>query len=53
VTQRFVSTGQTAGSDVEITSGLTPADLIVTRGTDMVQEGQHINAVPRSQPNGL
>lgn len=46
VTQQPVTIGRATGDLVEVTSGLSPQDLIVVRGTDLVREGQAIRGVP-------
>lgn len=46
VSQRPVTVGQATGDIVEITGGVTPQDLIVIRGTDLVQDGQPVKGVP-------
>jgi RND family efflux transporter MFP subunit len=46
VAQRPVTVGQATGDVVEITGGVTPRDLVVVRGTDLVREGQPVNGVP-------
>src|SRR5579875_2015335 len=46
VTQQPVTIGRTTGEFVEITSGVTPHDLIVVRGTDLLREGQAVRGVP-------
>jgi HlyD family secretion protein len=44
--QRAVTVGRATGTVVEITSGVTPEDLLVVRGTDLVGEGQPVKGVP-------
>lgn len=46
VTERPVTVGQATGDVVEITGGVTPRDLVVVRGTDLVRDGQPVNGVP-------
>jgi len=45
-TARQVTTGRETGSVVEITAGLTPSDLVVFRGSDLVREGQPVKSSP-------
>jgi RND family efflux transporter MFP subunit len=45
-TARQVTTGRETGSVVEITKGLTPSDLVVFRGSDLVREGQPVKSSP-------
>jgi membrane fusion protein, multidrug efflux system len=44
VTVRTLSVGVTEGDDSEITSGLTPGEVIVMTGVDKLQEGSKVNA---------
>jgi HlyD family secretion protein len=45
-TQRAVTTGQVTGEMVEVTGGLTPRDLVIERGADLVRDGQPVRGVP-------
>jgi len=40
--------GRATGEVVEVTAGLTEDDQIITRGTDLVREGQPVRPVPVS-----
>jgi membrane fusion protein, multidrug efflux system len=42
VTLRNVNVGTTEGDDSEITSGLKPGELVVTKGVDKLQEGTKV-----------
>jgi len=44
--QRPVTVGRAVGDQVEITSGLSDADLIVARGIDLVRDGGRVQGVP-------
>ena len=44
--QRPVTVGRAVGDQVEITSGLSNADLIVARGIDLVRDGGRVQGVP-------
>jgi RND family efflux transporter MFP subunit len=46
VSQQPVTVGLATGEVVEITSGVTERDTIVTRGTDLVTEGQTVRTAP-------
>ena len=43
-----VTVGRATGEVVEVTAGLTEDDQIITRGTDLVREGQPVRPVPVS-----
>jgi len=45
-TARQVSVGRETGTLVEITKGLSPSDLVVFRGSDLVREGQPVKSSP-------
>lgn len=44
VTVRPITVGTTEGDDAEVTSGLTPGDVIVMTGVDKLQEGTQVVA---------
>jgi len=44
VTVRQIVEGVTQGEDTEITSGLSPGDVVVTTGVDRLQEGSPVRA---------
>ncbi len=44
VTVRPITVGTTEGEDSEITSGLTPGEILVMTGVDKLQEGTKVNA---------
>ena len=45
---RRVTTGTTEGNDVEITSGLTPGEMVITDGQDKLQDGTRVEIRPDS-----
>lgn len=51
VSQQPVTIGEATGEVVEIMSGLSAEDTIVTRGTDLVRDGQTVRGVP-AEPGG-
>jgi multidrug efflux system membrane fusion protein len=44
VTVRNITIGTSEGDDSEVTSGLTPGDVVVMTGVDKLQEGTKVNA---------
>jgi multidrug efflux system membrane fusion protein len=44
VTVRAIKVGATEGDESEITSGLSPGDVVVTTGVDKLQEGNKVSA---------
>jgi multidrug efflux system membrane fusion protein len=53
VTVRQIVLGTTEGDDSEVTSGLTPGEVIVMTGVDKLQEGSKVNAqIPAANPPG-
>ena len=44
VTVRQITIGTTEGDDSEVTSGLTPGEVVVMTGVDKLQEGTKVNA---------
>jgi multidrug efflux system membrane fusion protein len=42
VTVRLISLGTTEGEDSEVTSGLSPGDIVVMTGVDKLQEGSKV-----------
>ena len=44
VTVRPITVGTTEGDDSEVTSGLTPGEVVVMTGVDKLQEGSKVNA---------
>ncbi len=51
VTVRQVTLGTTEGNDSEITSGMTPGEVVVMTGVDKLQEGTKVNAqLPSTKP---
>jgi multidrug efflux system membrane fusion protein len=44
VTVRQITLGTTEGDDSEVTSGLTPGEVVVMTGVDKLQEGTKVNA---------
>jgi multidrug efflux system membrane fusion protein len=44
VTVRPITLGTTEGDDSEVTSGLTPGEILVMTGVDKLQEGSKVNA---------
>jgi len=46
VSRRAVMTGATTASMVEITGGVSPDEVIVFRGTEMVREGGPVRTAP-------
>jgi len=44
VTVRSITIGTTEGDDSEVTSGLTPGEVVVMTGVDKLQEGSKVNA---------
>jgi multidrug efflux system membrane fusion protein len=48
---RQVTLGTTEGNDSEITSGMTPGEVVVMTGVDKLQEGTKVNAqLPSTKP---
>jgi RND family efflux transporter MFP subunit len=45
-TQREITIGESTQNAVEVTTGLTPEDVIVVRGTTLVSEGQAVTPAP-------
>ena len=46
---RSVAIGQDLGSEVEVTSGLSPGDLVISNPSDSVQENTRVEVRNRSQ----
>jgi cobalt-zinc-cadmium efflux system membrane fusion protein len=46
VSRRPITVGRATGEVVEITRGLSPEDIIVVRGTEMVRDRGPVRAVP-------
>jgi hypothetical protein len=46
VTKRQVTIGRATGEVVEVASGLSEGDQLISRGADLVREGQQVRAVP-------
>jgi membrane fusion protein, multidrug efflux system len=44
VTVRQITVGTTEGDNSEVTSGLTPGEVVVMTGVDKLQEGTKVNA---------
>jgi len=44
VTVRPITVGTTEGDDAEVTSGLSPGDVVVMTGVDKLQEGSRVSA---------
>lgn len=44
VTVRMITVGTTEGGDSEITSGMSPGEVVVTTGVDKLVEGSKVNA---------
>jgi membrane fusion protein, multidrug efflux system len=54
VTVRQITLGTTEGDDSEVTSGLTPGEVVVMTGVDKLQEGSKVNAqLPAGNPAGV
>ena len=53
VTVRQITIGTTEGDNSEVTSGLTPGEVVVMTGVDKLQEGTKVNAqIPSSNGTG-
>jgi len=53
VTVRQIQIGATEGDNSEVTSGLTPGEVVVMTGVDKLQEGTKVNAqIPSAKPSG-
>jgi multidrug efflux system membrane fusion protein len=55
VTVRLISLGTTEGEDSEVTSGLSPGDIVVMTGVDKLQEGSKVRVQiygEKTQPGG-
>jgi membrane fusion protein, multidrug efflux system len=51
VTVRPITIGTTEGEDSEVTSGLTPGEVLVMTGVDKLEEGTKVNAqIPAAKP---
>jgi multidrug efflux system membrane fusion protein len=51
VTVRPIAIGTTEGNDSEVTSGLTPGEVVVMTGVDKLQEGTKVTAqIPSANP---
>ena len=51
VTVRPITIGTTEGDNSEVTSGLTPGEVVVMTGVDKLQEGTKVNAqIPPRTP---
>jgi len=51
VTARNIIIGTSEGDDSEVTSGLTPGEVVVMTGVDKLQEGTKVNAqIPGAKP---
>ena len=50
VTIRDIQVGTTEGDQSQITSGLSPGDVLVLAGTDRLQEGSKVSAQFRGEP---
>jgi multidrug efflux system membrane fusion protein len=44
VTVRPITIGTTEGDDSEVTTGLTPGEVVIMTGVDKLQEGSKVNA---------
>ena len=43
---RDVSLGETYGNMIAVTGGLSPADRVVTSGTNLIKDGQEVRVIP-------